>query len=103
MSWQLHIMCLQIISLPSSLLPLTFQSSEVLSSQLVTLETEKAELVQSLSKVEAELAVRGEELERVQSSLATERESGVKTAEALQNQLNEKVKSQLSLLINFLN
>lgn len=96
-------MCLQIISLPSSLLHLTFQSSEVLSTQLVALETEKAELVQSLSKVEAELAVRGEELERVQSSLATERESGVKMAEALQNQLNEKVKTQLSLLINFLN
>lgn len=66
------------------------QSSEVLSDQLVALESEKAELVQSLSKVEAELTVRGEELERVQRSLATERESGVKTAEALQNQLNEK-------------
>lgn len=66
------------------------QSSEVLSNQLVALESEKAELVQSLSKVEAELTVRGEELERVQRSLATERESGVKTAEALQNQLNEK-------------
>ncbi|XP_033487077.2 huntingtin-interacting protein 1 isoform X1 [Epinephelus lanceolatus] len=66
------------------------QSSEVLSNQLVALESEKAELVQSLSRVEAELTVRGEELERVQSSLATERESGVKTAEALQNQLNEK-------------
>ncbi|XP_049918235.1 huntingtin-interacting protein 1 isoform X2 [Epinephelus moara] len=66
------------------------QSSEVLSNQLVALESEKAELVQSLSKVEAELTVRGEELERVQCSLATERESGVKTAEALQNQLNEK-------------
>ncbi|XP_036980197.1 huntingtin-interacting protein 1 isoform X3 [Acanthopagrus latus] len=72
-------------------------SSEVLSSQLVTLETEKAELVQSLSKVEAELAVRGEELERVQSSLATERESGVKTAEALQNQLNEKESREQAL------
>uniref|UniRef100_A0A671WX53 Huntingtin-interacting protein 1-related protein n=1 Tax=Sparus aurata TaxID=8175 RepID=A0A671WX53_SPAAU len=65
-------------------------SSVLLLTQLVALETEKAELVQSLSKVEAELAVRGEELERVQSSLATERESGVKMAEALQNQLNEK-------------
>lgn len=69
------------------------QSNEVLGTQLVALESEKAELVQSLSKVEAELAVRGEELERVQSSLATERESGVKAAEALQNQLNEKVKN----------
>ncbi|XP_032368078.1 huntingtin-interacting protein 1 isoform X1 [Etheostoma spectabile] len=72
-------------------------SSEVLGTQLVTLESEKAELVQSLSKVEAELAVRGEELERVQSSLATERESGVKTAEALQNQLNEKESREQSL------
>lgn len=69
------------------------QSSEVLGTQLVALESEKAELVQTLSKVEAELAVQGEELQRVQSSLATERESGVKTAEALQNQLNEKVRS----------
>lgn len=66
----------------------------MLSTQLVTLESEKEELVQSLSKVEAELAAQVEELERVQSSLATERESGVKTAEALQNQLNEKVKIQ---------
>ncbi|XP_030249828.1 huntingtin-interacting protein 1 isoform X1 [Sparus aurata] len=72
-------------------------SSEVLSTQLVALETEKAELVQSLSKVEAELAVRGEELERVQSSLATERESGVKMAEALQNQLNEKESREQAL------
>uniref|UniRef100_A0A673AXS5 Huntingtin-interacting protein 1-related protein n=1 Tax=Sphaeramia orbicularis TaxID=375764 RepID=A0A673AXS5_9TELE len=69
---------------------LSLQSSEVLSTQLATLESEKAELVQSLSKVEAELAARGEELDRVQSSLTSERESGVKTAEALQNQLNEK-------------
>ncbi|XP_039674571.1 huntingtin-interacting protein 1 isoform X1 [Perca fluviatilis] len=72
-------------------------SSEVLGTQLVALESEKAELVQSLSKVEAELASRGEELERVQSSLATERESGVKTAEALQNQLNEKESREQSL------
>lgn len=72
----------------------SLQSNEVLGTQLVTLESEKEELVQSLSKVEAELAAQVEELERVQSSLATERESGVKTAEALQNQLNEKVKSQ---------
>ncbi|XP_031716418.1 huntingtin-interacting protein 1 isoform X1 [Anarrhichthys ocellatus] len=72
-------------------------SSEVLSTQLVALESEKAELVQSLSKVEAELVVHGEELERVQSSLATERESGVKTAEALQNQLNEKESREQAL------
>ncbi|XP_027901262.1 huntingtin-interacting protein 1 isoform X1 [Xiphophorus couchianus] len=73
------------------------QSSEVLGTQLVALESEKAELVQTLSKVEAELAVQGEELQRVQSSLATERESGVKTAEALQNQLNEKESREQAL------
>uniref|UniRef100_A0A665TEC2 Huntingtin-interacting protein 1-related protein n=1 Tax=Echeneis naucrates TaxID=173247 RepID=A0A665TEC2_ECHNA len=73
------------------------QSSEVLSTQLVTLESEKAELVQSLSKVEAELVAQGEDLKRVQSSLATERESGVKTAESLQNQLNEKESREQAL------
>ncbi|XP_047449575.1 huntingtin-interacting protein 1 isoform X2 [Mugil cephalus] len=73
------------------------QSSEVLSTQLATLESEKAELVQSLTKVEAELVVQGEELQRVQSSLATERESGVKTAETLQNQLNEKESREQAL------
>ncbi|KAM8904662.1 huntingtin-interacting protein 1 isoform 2-T4 [Spinachia spinachia] len=73
------------------------QSSEVLGTQLVALEIEKAELVQSVSTVEAELALRGEELERVQSSLASERESGVKTAEALQNQLNEKESREQAL------
>ncbi|XP_010769170.1 huntingtin-interacting protein 1 isoform X3 [Notothenia coriiceps] len=72
-------------------------SSEVLGTQLVALESEKAELVQSLSKVEAELAVQGEELEKVQSSLATERESGVKAAETLQNQLNEKESREQAL------
>uniref|UniRef100_A0A673AXT7 Huntingtin-interacting protein 1-related protein n=1 Tax=Sphaeramia orbicularis TaxID=375764 RepID=A0A673AXT7_9TELE len=76
---------------------LSLQSSEVLSTQLATLESEKAELVQSLSKVEAELAARGEELDRVQSSLTSERESGVKTAEALQNQLNEKESREQAL------
>ncbi|XP_029301652.1 huntingtin-interacting protein 1 isoform X2 [Cottoperca gobio] len=75
----------------------TQQSSEVLGTQLVALESEKAELVQCLSKVEAELAVRGEELEQVQTSLSTERESGVKTAEALQNQLNEKESREQAL------
>uniref|UniRef100_A0AAQ4QDG6 Huntingtin-interacting protein 1-related protein n=1 Tax=Gasterosteus aculeatus aculeatus TaxID=481459 RepID=A0AAQ4QDG6_GASAC len=73
------------------------QSSEVLGTQLLALQSEKAELVQCVSKVEAELAVRGEELQRVQSSLATERESGVKTAEALQNQLNEKESREQAL------
>nr|XP_033952668.1 huntingtin-interacting protein 1 isoform X1 [Pseudochaenichthys georgianus] len=72
-------------------------SSEVLGTQLVALESEKAELVQSLSKVEAELAVQGEELEKVQSSLATQRESGVKAAETLQNQLNEKESREQAL------
>uniref|UniRef100_A0A8C6LFX4 Huntingtin interacting protein 1 n=1 Tax=Nothobranchius furzeri TaxID=105023 RepID=A0A8C6LFX4_NOTFU len=73
------------------------QSSEVLSSQLATLESEKAELVQTLSKVEAELTHQGEELQRVQTSLATERASGVKTAESLQNQLNEKESREQAL------
>uniref|UniRef100_A0AAX7U685 I/LWEQ domain-containing protein n=1 Tax=Astatotilapia calliptera TaxID=8154 RepID=A0AAX7U685_ASTCA len=73
------------------------QSSEVLGTQLAALESEKAELVQSLSKVEAELAARGEELERVQSSLVTERESRVKSAETLQNQLNEKESREQAL------
>lgn len=59
---------------------------------MAALESEKAELVQSMSKVEAELEAQRQELQRAQSSLATERESGVKAAEALQNQLNEKVR-----------
>lgn len=69
----------------------------MLSTQLVALETEKAELLQSLSAVEAELAIQGEELQRVQSTLVTERESGVKAAEVLQNQLNEKVPNRESI------
>uniref|UniRef100_A0AAX7VW89 Huntingtin-interacting protein 1-related protein n=1 Tax=Astatotilapia calliptera TaxID=8154 RepID=A0AAX7VW89_ASTCA len=52
---------------------------------------EMQEKVKAAQEVEAELAARGEELERVQSSLVTERESRVKSAETLQNQLNEKV------------
>lgn len=64
---------------------------KVLSTQLVAVETEKTELLQSLSAMEAELAVQREELQRMQGHLVTERESRVKTAEALQNQLNEKV------------
>ncbi len=47
--------------------------------------------METVSQKEAELASLGVELERVQSSLTNERESGVKSAEALQNQLNEKV------------
>uniref|UniRef100_A0A8C5GQU4 Huntingtin-interacting protein 1-related protein n=1 Tax=Gouania willdenowi TaxID=441366 RepID=A0A8C5GQU4_GOUWI len=81
----------------SSFFSPSIQSSEVLSSQMTALESEKAQLVQTLSKVEAELVVKGEELERVQSCLVTERESGVKTAEALQNQLNEKVRREQAL------
>lgn len=48
--------------------------------------------MKTVSQKDVELAGLGAELERVQSSLASERESGVKAAEALQNQLNEKVK-----------
>uniref|UniRef100_A0A667YP65 Huntingtin interacting protein 1 n=1 Tax=Myripristis murdjan TaxID=586833 RepID=A0A667YP65_9TELE len=70
---------------------------EAMSSQMSTLESEKAELVETLSKKESELTVLGEELERVQTSLASERESGVKTAEALQNQLNEKESREQAL------
>lgn len=47
--------------------------------------------MQSLSALEAELVSRGAELERAQGLLAAERESGAKTAETLQNQLNQKV------------
>ncbi|XP_048121491.1 huntingtin-interacting protein 1 [Alosa alosa] len=73
------------------------QSSEELSTQLSALESEKAELVESVSKKEAELASIGEQLERVQNSLASERESGVKAAETLQNQLNEKESREQAL------
>lgn len=70
---------------------LLLQSSETLGSQLEALQSEKAELVQSLSALEAELVSRGAELERAQGLLASERESGAKVAETLQNQLNQKV------------
>ncbi|XP_012691689.2 huntingtin-interacting protein 1 isoform X2 [Clupea harengus] len=73
------------------------KSSEEISTQLSALELEKVELVASVSKKEAELASIGEELERVQNSLATGRESGVKAAEALQNQLNEKESREQAL------
>ncbi|XP_067102245.1 LOW QUALITY PROTEIN: huntingtin-interacting protein 1 [Osmerus mordax] len=66
------------------------QSSEELASQLSGLEAQKAELAQTLSEKEEELTGLGEQLEHVQSVLTNERESGVKAAEALQNQLNEK-------------
>lgn len=63
--------------------------------QLAALEIEKAGLTETVSQKDVELAGLGAELERVQSSLASERESGVKAAETLQNQLNEKVKNWL--------
>lgn len=70
--------------------------------QLAALETEKAGLVETVTQKDVELAGLGVELERVQSSLAGERESGVKAAEALQNQLNEKVKNWLDMLLHSL-
>nr|XP_055052160.1 huntingtin-interacting protein 1 isoform X1 [Misgurnus anguillicaudatus] len=73
------------------------QSHEQMSTQLTALEAEKAGLMETLSKKEAELASLGVELERVQSSLTNERESGVKAAEALQNQLNEKESREQAL------
>ncbi|TSQ46632.1 Huntingtin-interacting protein 1 [Bagarius yarrelli] len=66
------------------------KSSEELSVQLAALEIEKAGLVDTVSQKDVELASLVAELERVQSSLASERETSVKTAEVLQNQLNEK-------------
>uniref|UniRef100_A0A667Z0Y4 Huntingtin-interacting protein 1-related protein n=2 Tax=Myripristis murdjan TaxID=586833 RepID=A0A667Z0Y4_9TELE len=85
LTFSLFTLCVLVLSLTAG------ASNEAMSSQMSTLESEKAELVETLSKKESELTVLGEELERVQTSLASERESGVKTAEALQNQLNEKV------------
>uniref|UniRef100_A0A673KBI9 Huntingtin-interacting protein 1-related protein n=1 Tax=Sinocyclocheilus rhinocerous TaxID=307959 RepID=A0A673KBI9_9TELE len=73
------------------------QSNEQLGTQLSALESEKAGLMETVSQKEAELASLGVELERVQSSLTNERESGVKAAEALQNQLNEKESREQSL------
>ncbi|XP_051717512.1 huntingtin-interacting protein 1 isoform X2 [Ctenopharyngodon idella] len=73
------------------------QSNEQLSTQLSALEAEKAGLLETVSQKEAELAGLGVELERVQSSLTNERESGVKAAETLQNQLNEKESREQAL------
>lgn len=72
-------------------MPVCPQSSEELGAQVAALETEKAGLLEKVSLKDAELAGLGAELEHVQNSLAVERESGVKAAESLQNQLNEKV------------
>ncbi|XP_057207201.1 huntingtin-interacting protein 1 isoform X2 [Triplophysa rosa] len=73
------------------------QSQEQVCTLLTALEVEKAGLMETLSQKEAELAGLGVELERVQSSLTNERESGVKAAEALQNQLNEKESREQAL------
>ncbi|XP_072548339.1 huntingtin-interacting protein 1 isoform X2 [Salminus brasiliensis] len=73
------------------------KSGEELSSQVAALEMEKVGLAERVTQKEAELAGLGEELERVQSSLTIERESGVKAAEALQNQLNEKESREQAL------
>ncbi|XP_058655734.1 huntingtin-interacting protein 1 isoform X2 [Onychostoma macrolepis] len=73
------------------------QSNEQLGTQLSALEAEKTGLMETVSQKEAELASLGVELERVQSSLTNERESGVKSAEALQNQLNEKESREQAL------
>ncbi|XP_042595227.1 huntingtin-interacting protein 1 isoform X1 [Cyprinus carpio] len=73
------------------------QSNEQLSTQLSALEAEKALLMETVSQKEAGLASLGVELERVQSSLTNERESGVKAAETLQNQLNEKESREQAL------
>ncbi|TRY94676.1 hypothetical protein DNTS_021580 [Danionella cerebrum] len=73
------------------------QSNEELSTQLSALEVEKAGLMETVSLKEVEMAGLGAELERLQSSLSNERESGVKVAEALQNQLNEKESREQAL------
>uniref|UniRef100_A0A673KNM5 Huntingtin-interacting protein 1-like n=1 Tax=Sinocyclocheilus rhinocerous TaxID=307959 RepID=A0A673KNM5_9TELE len=72
-------------------------SNEQLSTQLSALEAEKAGLMETVSQKEVELSSLGVELERVQSSLTNERESGVKAAETLQNQLNEKESREQAL------
>uniref|UniRef100_A0AAY4AXX1 Huntingtin-interacting protein 1-related protein n=1 Tax=Denticeps clupeoides TaxID=299321 RepID=A0AAY4AXX1_9TELE len=66
------------------------QVEEGLKARLSALETENVGLQAQVKSKEAELAGLGEELERVQNSLTSERERGVKAAEILQNQINEK-------------
>lgn len=73
------------------------KSGEELNTQVAALEMEKTGLVERVAQKDAELAGLGEELERLQSSLSSERESGVKAAEALQNQLNEKESKEQAL------
>ncbi|KAI5611133.1 huntingtin-interacting protein 1, partial [Silurus asotus] len=76
---------------------LSQKSSSELGVQLSALQAEKAGLMETVSQKDMELAGLGAELERIQSSLASERESGVKAAEALQNQLNEKESREQAL------
>ncbi|KAJ8402233.1 hypothetical protein AAFF_G00370980 [Aldrovandia affinis] len=73
------------------------QLKEELSSQLSALGAERAGLAETVAQKEEELSGLGAELERVQGSLASERESGVKVAESLQNQLNEKESREQAL------
>ncbi|XP_061104089.1 huntingtin-interacting protein 1 isoform X2 [Conger conger] len=73
------------------------QSTEELQARLSALEEERAGLAETVAQKEAELTGLGAELERVQGSLASERESGVKVAESLQNQLNEKESREQAL------
>ncbi|XP_036379527.1 huntingtin-interacting protein 1-like isoform X2 [Megalops cyprinoides] len=73
------------------------QSNEQLSSQLSALEEERTQLAETVAQKEAELTGLGAELERLQGSLTSERESGVKVAETLQNQLNEKESREQAL------
>ncbi|MGH0140858.1 UNVERIFIED_CONTAM: hypothetical protein FKN15_072022 [Acipenser sinensis] len=73
------------------------QMSTDLSSKIEALEQDKGGLAEVVTQKEAELSVLGVELEQLQSTLSSERESAVKTAEALQNQLNEKARLDSSL------
>ncbi|KAK6473443.1 huntingtin-interacting protein 1-like isoform X1 [Huso huso] len=73
------------------------QMSTDLSSKIEALEQDKGGLAEVVTQKEAELSVLGAELEQLQSTLSSERESTVKTAEALQNQLNEKARLDSSL------
>lgn len=73
------------------------QMSTDLSSKIEALEQDKGGLAEVVTQKEAELSVLGVELEQLQSTLSSERESAVKTAEALQNQLNEKESREQAL------
>ncbi|XP_041096898.1 huntingtin-interacting protein 1 isoform X2 [Polyodon spathula] len=73
------------------------QMSTDLSSKIEALEQDKGGLAEAVAQKEAELSVLGVELERLQSTLSSERDSAVKTAEVLQNQLNEKESHEQAL------